>query len=90
MPRIEETRSNQPNKLVLQKVTRFDGVLMKKVFFTNTSIYGKIMVSISQNLKRRKTTRDSSDKEANYETKLMLHKIKDVIVCEDDLISNVG
>lgn len=37
--------ASKDDRLVCQKITRFDGILITKVFFTNSSIYGRIMIT---------------------------------------------
>jgi hypothetical protein len=55
-------------RLVSQKITRFDGVIITNVFFTNSSVYGRIMVTCS-----------TSNKKPQSKPRVMLHRIRDLI-----------
>lgn len=55
-------------RLVSQKITRFEGVIITNVFFTNSSVYGRIMVTYSMSFKKQQS-----------KSRVMIHRIKDLI-----------
>ena len=45
---------------LLQKVTKFEGILIQKVFFSNKNIYGNLMLSTCKQVKRPSGSNDTS------------------------------
>jgi len=64
----EEAGQNQDDRLLCQKITRFEGVLITQAYFTNSSIYGRLLITVS-----------TSAKKPGAKPRLMLHRIRDLI-----------
>ena len=45
---------------VLQKVTKFEGILIQKVFFSNKNIYGNLMLSTCKHVNRGAATNEAA------------------------------
>ena len=62
-------------KLVVQRVTKFEGILIEKVFFSNKNVYGNLMLTTCKQVQKKDPT---NDKECSETEILMLHRIKDL------------
>jgi len=52
---------NRGGTFLLQKVTKFEGILIEKVFFSNKNIYGNLMLSTCKQVKRANNPGASND-----------------------------
>ena len=62
-------------KLVVQRVTKFEGIIIEKVFFSNKNVYGNLMLTTCKQVQKKD---QSSEIEFNETEILMLHRIKDL------------
>lgn len=53
---------------VVQKVTKFEGILIEKVFFSNKNIYGNLMLSTCKQLVKKSTVSKSPRLSQNKDT----------------------
>ena len=68
--------STKTMKLVVQRVTKFESILIDKVFFSNKNVYGNLMITTCKQVQKKD---DEADETSRDETDiLMLHRIKDL------------
>ena len=78
----------------MQKVTKFEGILIQKVYFSNKNIYGNLMLSTCRQVKKGEqgiVENSGSMAEGAHqpppaltEENLMIHRLKDLFSMQND------
>lgn len=64
----DEVDSNQ-SRLILHKITRFEGVSINKVYYSNSNMYGRLMITLSTNFRKPESPE-----------RLMIHRLREFLV----------
>ncbi len=54
-PVANQLPGNRKCSFILQKVTKFEGIIIEKVFFSNKNIYGNLMLSTCKQVEAQKS-----------------------------------
>ena len=92
---LAQEKKADKTTLVVQKVTKFEGILIEKVFFSNKNIYGNLMLSTCRQADKSTppclspiisgdAVHEEVPNNQTLQENLMIHRLKDLFSVQND------